>query len=127
MRVGNINDDIDALLNGIRVIMDKKGDCHKWTLADILYSILTGNSLFLINDADIAVAYTKKLSFSDEIQLWIWLAYSESGDAFDKYMDDFKELANKSGCKSIGFSSNREGYRKISHFEYCESEYRVNL
>ena len=127
MRLGNINEDIDILLSGLRAVIKKKGDCHRWDIADILHAILTNNAVFMVDGDDVAVCYTKKLLFADETQLWIWIAYSNDGDAFNKYIDDFKELATKFGCKSIGFSSNRDGYRKSSLFEYCESEYRVTL
>jgi len=128
LRQGDINKDIDALLVGIRSVKDRVGENCTWTIADVLLSVIQGTSLFLIDGNDVSVSYVKEINSGKDKQLWVWVFYADSGDAFNKYLDDFKCVANNLGCKSIGLSTSRRGYEKYKDiFEYVISEYRINL
>ncbi|MGJ0430877.1 hypothetical protein [Methylobacter sp.] len=130
---GNIKKDYERLKNALEAT-HKKVKCNDWEPIDLMNGIYQGNFGFVkstLNDSDIGVFYVQNLPFSTEKQLWIYVAYSVSGEAFELYLDDWKELAKQCGCSSIGWNSSRLGYlrslKRLDNTDIHRIEYRINL
>lgn len=130
-RYGDINndEDFDRLVNACRIVKRK---CRAdWEVMDIIDGIHKKSLEFVINGNDIGVFYVKNEYFTNNPQFWIWIAYAEGGNAFERYLDSFELLAKHRNCLSIGWDSNRVGYlrslKRLKNTKIDRIEYRLPL
>lgn len=99
---------------------------------DVYSDIKTGRSaLVLGEDNDFGVAYIWVDPDTSEQFLHIWIAYADSGDAFEKYWESWIELAKTCECTGIRWESNRVGYiktlKKLPGAKLFKAEYRASI
>lgn len=131
-KIGNLKEDWRRLLSALEIVKSKSAE--DWEPYDILNQVYTGTLgivVSTINDTDIGVFYIKEIPWTNEKQLWIYVAYSASGIAFELYLNDFIQLAKQLNCSSIGWDSKRFGYlrslKRLSGAKPHRIEYKLNL
>lgn len=89
---------------GLWSIKDKCKE--KWIPEDVYVSLMSGISqLFVTEDNGFVIVYPRKSWDGNE--LFIWCAYSEEGDAVEKYEPFLLELAEKVKARRLVFESPR--------------------
>lgn len=107
---------------GLWAIKDKCKE--KWIPEDVYVSLVSGKSQLFLLDNGFVIVYVRKTWDGDE--LFVWCAYSDDGDAIEKYEPDVMELAKKAGAIRIAFESPRNwrnhGYTPIATIYVKEVE-----
>lgn len=107
---GDINNDehLDRLIEAIRGIKNKTQE--EYSVADIIHGIKKGELQFLINREAICIWYFNNEFYTNKKIFFIFLFYCLQGNALERYLPYFADLAKQLDCLKLEWSSNRLGY-----------------
>jgi hypothetical protein len=107
----------DSIRPGIEHILARYS--QRFRVEDVYAALLhdSNTALVLNSDEPADVEFAVCRVYDDPVTrdrvLFIWLAYSKSGDAIARLMPDWQALAQKLGAGYIRWESDRNGYARV--------------
>lgn len=110
LRHADIADHWDWVEPAIRSITE---DFHP---ANVRVECQLGRAHFLLgsNDREFVVLKGQSDPYSNVSYLLIWLAWSKSGNAAERHIDEIKRIARDAGFHWIEFHTHRQGFERIA-------------
>lgn len=106
---------------------------ESWMVDDVFVKLNTDPNYALLVDPaaigeEFAVVRVESDAITGERRLFVWLAYSEKGDAVTAHLPEFQDLARTVGAGSLIWGSHRPGYqRALRHLPGFEWNYEYRL
>ena len=95
-------------------------------LQDLYVQLATQQKAFIEGDNGEDFAIIHIVPFHQGNSLWIDEAYATSGNAFAKYIEEFKTIARSiPNCTHIRWQSSRLGYLKNAKFLKAIGDYKI--
>jgi hypothetical protein len=86
---------------------------HPDNLIEEIYHECRSNTLFIFTVEEGFIVVKETLLDTGDKDLWVFIAYGEGVNLFEKYEADLDELAKMSGCNRISFSTQRKGWERL--------------
>lgn len=120
----------DAILPGLHEIKEAWPEMCTWRVEDVYTALYNQDAVVYVVDDGFAVCYLDTDEYSQESDLFIWIAYSPEdrrGGMLQKYLPSFIEVAKGLGCRGVTTNSSHPALAILKELEPVYTHYRVKI
>ena len=123
LRPSDVRDVWEAILPGILAARTKGGG--DWRPEDVYAACRNGSAHLWLSDESGAfcVLQLDRNSFTNELELLVWVAYSPGDYPLQAYLEQVRVIAREAGAVRARMFSTRKGWERVPGWEPAATEY----